>query len=120
MILKCRRKDVLKICRRHGTTLRELKKDKKGMGWRGRLTNNMIDKLQNYYCIALRSNSDNLSGMKTATLTSLFHCPSSEDRKLHLQHCPDGANSWCGYTGIKQITQTITNMVLGYPCWFET
>ena len=59
----------------------------------------MIDKLQNYYCIAIRSNSDNLSGMKTATLTSLFHCPSSEDRKLHLQHCPDGANSWCGYTG---------------------
>lgn len=35
--------------------------------------------------------------MKTAIHASLFHCASSADRKLHLQHCPEGANSWCGY-----------------------
>ena len=67
------------------------------MDGKGRLTDNMIDKLHNYYGIAIRSNSGNLSAMKTAIYASLFHCASSADRKLHLQHCPQGANSWCGY-----------------------
>ena len=85
------------VQKRLGTALRKLKKEKKGMGAKGRLTDNMIDKLQNYYGIAIRSNCGNLSAMKTAIHASLFHCASSADRKLHLQHCPEGANSWCGY-----------------------
>ena len=35
--------------------------------------------------------------MKKAIHTSLFHCASSVDRILHLQHCPESANSWCGF-----------------------
>ena len=33
----------------------------------------MIDRLQNYYGIAVRSNKNNLKGMQTATKAALFH-----------------------------------------------
>ena len=52
---------------------------------------------QNYYGITIRRNASDLSAMKTAIHVGLFHSESSADRKLHLQHCPEGANSWCGY-----------------------
>ena len=92
-----------------------LKKEKKGMGGKGRLTNNMIDKLQNYYGIAIRSNCGNLSSMKTAIHASLFHCASSADRKLHLQHCPGGANSWCGYMRDRANQTNNYNLGAGLP-----
>ena len=41
------------------------------MGGKGRLTDSMIDKLQNYYGIAIRSNSGNLPAMKSAVLPQL-------------------------------------------------
>lgn len=77
------------VQKRLGIALCKLKKEKKGMGGKGRLTDSMIDKLQNYYGIAIRSNSGNLPAMKSAIHASLFHCASSADRKLHLQHCPE-------------------------------
>ena len=40
------------VQKRLGTALRKLKKEKKGLGGKGKLTDNMIDKLQNYYGIA--------------------------------------------------------------------
>ena len=39
----------------------------------------------------------NFSAMKSAIHASLFHCASSANRKLYLQHFPEGATSWCGY-----------------------
>ena len=67
-----------------------------GLGGKGKLTDAIIDKLQNNYGIAIRSNVGNLEGMKQAVLASLFHCASNESRKLH-DYCPVGPNSWCGY-----------------------
>lgn len=55
-----------------------------------------IDKLQNYYGIAIRSNVGNQAEMKKAIHASLFHCASSESRPLH-DHCPTGPESWCGF-----------------------
>ena len=81
-----------------GTALRKLKKEKKGMGGKGKLTDRMIDKLQNYYGIAIRSNAGNLSQMKKAIYASLMHCASSKDHNLHCYlyfYCPEGADSWC-------------------------
>lgn len=79
-----------------GTALRKLKKSQKGMGGKGKLTDSMIDKLQNYYGIAVRGNVGHLAEMKKAIHASLFHCPSSRERNLH-SHCPEGASSWCRY-----------------------
>lgn len=75
--------------------MRKLKKEKKGMRGKGKLTDSMIDKLQNYYGIAIRSNSGNLAEMKSNVLATLFHCASTEQRPLHT-YCPAGENSWCG------------------------
>ena len=81
------------VQKRLGTALRKLKKENHGLGGKDKLTNSMIDKLQNYYGIAIRFNVGDLLGMKKAIHASLFHCASNEDRPLH-SHCPTGPSSW--------------------------
>ncbi|CAH3046832.1 unnamed protein product, partial [Porites lobata] len=44
------------VQKRVGTTLRKLKRENPGLGGKGKLTDSQIDKLQNYYGIAIRSN----------------------------------------------------------------
>ena len=63
------------VKKRVGTALRKLKRENPG---KGRLTDSQIDKLQNYYGIAIRSNVGNLAGMKKAIHASLMHCASTE------------------------------------------
>ena len=84
------------VQKRVGTALRKLRKEKKVMGGKGRLTDAMIDKLQNYYGIAIRSNSGDLTAMKKGIHASLFHCASSRDNDYH-NHCLEGPDSWCGF-----------------------
>ncbi|XP_068672674.1 uncharacterized protein [Montipora foliosa] len=84
------------VQKRVETALRKLKKENPGLGGKGKLTDAIIDKLQNYYGIAIRSNIGDLSGMKKAVHASFFHCASSEKRDLH-NHCPAGPSSWCGF-----------------------
>ena len=54
----------------------------------------MIDKLQNYYGIAIHSNVGDLNGMKKTKHASFFHSASNKQRDLHT-HCLTGP--WCGY-----------------------
>ena len=46
-------------------------------GGKGKLTKAIIYRLQNYYGITIRSNKDDIAGMKTASYASLFHVASS-------------------------------------------
>ena len=85
------------VQKRVGCRLRSLKKREKGIGGKGKLTNSIIDRLQNYYGIAIRSNKNNLEGMQAATRAALFHVASSKDHNYHYPHCPTGPNSWCRY-----------------------
>jgi hypothetical protein len=48
----------------------------KGLGGEGKLTDNMIDKLQNYYGIAIRINSGNFKAMESDVVARLWHCTS--------------------------------------------
>ena len=57
--------------KRVGDRLHKLKKRVHGLGGKGKLTEAIIDHLQNYYGIAIRSNNSNISGMKTAIYASL-------------------------------------------------
>jgi hypothetical protein len=59
-----------------------------------RLTYTLIEKLQNYYGIAIRNNCGNLEGMKAAIYDSIIHCVSSKKRNLHTCCGPD---SWCRF-----------------------
>lgn len=65
--------------KRVGSALRKLKKKKKCLGGKGKLTNAMIDRVQNYYGIAVRSNIGNKEKMKKAIHALPFHCASSKD-----------------------------------------
>ena len=77
--------------------MRNFKKLEKGISGKGKLASNMINRLQNYYGIAIRSNKNNLKGMQSATKAPLFHVASNKDHNLHYSHCPIGPDSWCKY-----------------------
>ena len=57
----------------------------------------MIDKMQNYNGIQIRSNTGDLKAMKQNILASLFHCASNDKHPWHSTYCPPGQDSWCGY-----------------------
>ena len=60
------------------------------------MTNSTIDKLQNYYGMAIRQNVGNLEAMTKAVLATLFHVASSGKNNYHAQ-CPTGEFSWCRF-----------------------
>ena len=88
--------------KRVGTRLRNLKKKEKSLGGRGRLTDAVIDRLQNFFGVAIRQNAGNLKGMKAGVLATLFHVASSKNNNWHFPHCPTGSNSWCKYNRDKE------------------
>lgn len=92
------------VQKRVGCRLRKLKKTVRGLGGKGKLTDALIDRLQNYYGIAIRANVGNLSAMKKATLASLFHCSSTDKQPRH-GLCPLGPKSWCGYQRVEALGQ---------------
>ena len=84
------------VQKRVGNRVRKLKKRVKSLGGRGKLTDRLIDRLQNYYGIVIRSNKGNLQAMKKAVQASLFHVASSAANQWH-DHCKTGSDSWCLY-----------------------
>ena len=79
------------VQKRVGTRLRKLKKTEKDLTKLG-----LIDRLQNYYGMAIRSNDGDLDTMKKAIFAVLFHVCSSEKNNDHVD-CPPGADNWCIY-----------------------
>ena len=61
---------------------------------KSRLTDSVIDKLQNYFGIALRSKVTDVKEMQNAILPSLSHVASSEDCDYQT-YCPKTSDSWC-------------------------
>ena len=75
--------NVLVLPKKVAVILRNPKKNVKGLGGRGHLTDNIIDKLQNYYGMAIRQNSGDLNAMKSTTSASLFHVALSGTNNFH-------------------------------------
>ena len=63
---------------------------------KSRLTDALIDRLQNYFGIALRSNVHTVPELKSALLASLFHVASCKGNNF-LTYCPQTSDSWCQY-----------------------
>lgn len=84
------------VLKRVGSRLRKLKTKTKGLSGKGKLTDTFIDRLRNYYGIAIRSNAGNLQSMQQNVIAALFHCASSSKKPMHGQ-CPIGKDSWCYY-----------------------
>jgi hypothetical protein len=63
--------------------------------------------MQNYYGIAIRSNTGNLKAMKNNVLaTTLSNCASNDKHPWHSTYCPPGKDSWCGYMRDKVLKPT--------------
>lgn len=92
----CKMECIGHIQKRVGTRLRNLKTKCKGLSGKGKLTDTFIDRLQNYYGIAIRANVGNLKSMQQNVIAALFHCASNSKKPMHGQ-CPPGENSWCFY-----------------------
>ena len=63
---------------------------------RGKLTDNVINILQNYFGITLRSGAKTVAELKNKLLASFFHIASSEEFNYHT-YCPATSDSWCQY-----------------------
>lgn len=96
----CKKDCINHVAKRMGTTLRgvldKTKAQGESLGGRGRLTQDRIKKIQSYYGYALRSNRNDVPGMKRAVEATLLHMTSTDSAPNHSK-CPDGAESWCKY-----------------------
>ena len=79
--------------KRVGCRLRKLKKNIKGLK---DLTPPVIDKLQNYFGVALRANCTTVEDMQKVIWASYFHVASNEQNNYH-GHCEASSTSWCQY-----------------------
>ena len=62
------------------------------------LTQKSINRLQNYYGIAIRATCQiSVQGMRKAVGAVLFHCSESVDSASKHQFCPRSSTSWCKY-----------------------
>jgi len=95
------------VQKRLGTRLRTIRKDKKVLsdgkkiGGKGRLTDKMINKMQNYYGMAIRQNKGALYAMKKSVLAVLWHNTNFDTDEIRHQFCPRTINSWCRYQSDK-------------------
>lgn len=58
------------------------------------LTLNLLKNLSEYYCLAVRRNSDSVENMRTAIWATFYHKSSTDANPQH-QFCPSGGDSWC-------------------------
>eukprot|EP00112_Aurelia_sp_Birch-Aquarium-sp1_P012847 Seg2706.2 transcript_id=Seg2706.2/GoldUCD/mRNA.D3Y31 product="hypothetical protein" protein_id=Seg2706.2/GoldUCD/D3Y31 len=92
------------VQKRVGTRLKKLKKsckdklgDGKTLNGKGRLTEKVINTLQNAYGLVIRQNIGNLYEMKKGVSALLFHYSEHEDMEKRHHFCPRGAQSWCKF-----------------------
>lgn len=103
------------VQKRMGTRLRNLRKDMKGkklsdgkmLSGKGRLTDKVINVLQNCYGMAIRQNKGKLYAMKKSVAAILFHYSENPDEEDKHKYCPKDMNSWCKYQADK-LTQKNT------------
>ncbi|GFV90564.1 uncharacterized protein TNCV_2222801 [Trichonephila clavipes] len=102
------------IQKRVGSKLRILKTEEKGLGCKGNVSDSFIDKIQNYYGIAIRSNIGNLEEMQRAGIAAFYHCSSGKSNPMDGQ-CSLGSESWCAYQRAKSAGKVFYDKNAGLP-----
>ena len=86
------------IQKRLGNRLRALRKSyqstKTPLSGRGKLTDKVINSLQNYFGLAIRQNQGNFYPMKKAIGAVLWHSTDFGDDSYRHRFCPSGTTSW--------------------------
>ena len=93
------------VQKRLGTRLRKLHSDmkslkladRKNISGKGRLTDRLINKMQNCFGMAIRPNLGQLYAMKKSVLAILWHFTDIKNLDVRYQFCPRLAISWCKY-----------------------
>ena len=93
------------VQKRVGTRLRELKKRLGAsklsngcpIGGAGRLPGRLINMVQTYFGMAIRSNGGDLQAMVKACWAALFHKVAFLEDSKRYRYCSEGASSWCGW-----------------------
>ena len=62
---------------------------------KGRLTDTIINSMQNFYGLAMRNNVENIYAMKKAVGAILFHCTAFSDPEYRHRMCPRDEKTWC-------------------------
>ena len=95
------------IQKRVGSRLRKLKKEyvskklKDGKTLRGRLADKDINRLQNYFGIAIRTNCHSVVAMQKFVGAVLCHCSEANDPVTRHMFCDKGGETWCKYQKAK-------------------
>lgn len=92
------------VQKRMGARLRRLKTTMKGkmlsdgkpLGGQRRLTDEVINRLQRDYGLAIRQNTHSVEAMRKAVWALFFHNLSTDETPVH-GLCPKGPDSWCKY-----------------------
>ena len=74
--------------------------DGKTIGGKGRLTDNIVNSIQNYYGQTIRSNIGNLKATQGTVWAIYYHIiddPSGERLKTRFSFCPTGPKPWCKF-----------------------
>jgi hypothetical protein len=90
--------------KRSGARLKRLVKENRGtklhnnktVGGKGRLTQAEIDKLQNYYCLAISKSVNNLEVINRTVWAVFFHQLLTNEKPQH-GVCPSGGDNWCKF-----------------------
>ncbi|XP_025160980.1 uncharacterized protein LOC112589971 [Harpegnathos saltator] len=88
------------VQKRMGTRLRNLKKEVKDLGRKGKLTGKLIDELSMYYGLAIRRNQNSIEKMRNEIWATLYHKLSTNEKPQHGK-CPSGESSWCSWQKAK-------------------
>ena len=70
--------------------------DGKILTGKGRLSKSEIDKIQNYYGLAIRRNKNDLENMRKDVWAIFLHKSSTDDNPQHY-FCLKNEDSWCKY-----------------------
>ncbi|GFS63409.1 uncharacterized protein TNCV_2239551 [Trichonephila clavipes] len=82
--------------------------DRKGISGRGRLTDNEISKLHQYYGLAIRRNMNSVSDMFKAVWAIYFHKLSTDSVPQH-DLCPTSPDTWCGFNKAKLLGEAYSH-----------
>ena len=111
------------VQKRLGNRLRQLRRGSKNtstpLSGRGKLTDKMINSLQNYYGLAIRQNQGQLYAMKKAIGAILWHSTEFESSDYRHRFCPQGKDSWCKWQRSKSIVGYKFKEKQGIPLWIH-
>ncbi|CAN7944596.1 unnamed protein product, partial [Ixodes hexagonus] len=90
------------VAKRMYAGMDKVKKTKKGLGGKGKLTNVVMKRLTSFYATTLKDNAPDVVKMQKGVFASLFHSYSTDAEPRH-QACPQGEDSWCHFNRHKAL-----------------